>query len=143
MELSIAARDALEGKVNRAQKEKDLTLTEKMDGECATMIEVKKVLSASFERKGDQHVRNSWVSSLRTLTDGCGDATRTTCCEKMEETVSSPMLSPNKRTLLNQKSGSIVALRNERVRSSVPDPIKKNTTAGSLMAGRDFITECN
>lgn len=67
MELSIAARDALEGKVNQTQKEKDATLTEKMDGECATLNEVKKVLTASFERKADKHVRNSWVSSLRSL----------------------------------------------------------------------------
>ena len=65
MELSIAARDKLEGKVNQAQKVKDLTLTEKMDGDYATMNEVKKVLSASFERNGDTHLRKDWISSLR------------------------------------------------------------------------------
>ena len=47
------ARDKLEGKVNEAQKAKDLTLTEKVDGECATMREVKKVLSKSFDRAGE------------------------------------------------------------------------------------------
>ena len=53
MELSIAARDKLDGKVNQAQKVKDLTLTEKVEGEYATMKEVKKVLSTSFDRNGE------------------------------------------------------------------------------------------
>ena len=45
-----------------------------MDGEYATIKEVKKVFTARFERKGDQHIRNGWVSGLRTITDGIGDA---------------------------------------------------------------------
>ena len=53
MELSIAARDKLDGRINQAQKVKDLTLTEKVDGDYATMKEVKKVLSASFDRNGE------------------------------------------------------------------------------------------
>ena len=53
MELSIVARDKLDGKVNQAQKVKDLTLTEKVEGEYATLKEVKKVLSTSFDRNGE------------------------------------------------------------------------------------------
>ena len=68
-----------------------------MDGEYTTNTEVKKVLAASFDLNRDQHIRNSWVSSLRSRIEGCGDYERTLCCEKMEETLASPNLAPNKR----------------------------------------------
>ena len=107
------------------------------------MVEVRKVLSASFESKGDAHMRNGWVSGLRAFTKGCGNGERTTCCEKMEETVSSPLLSPNKRTLI--KEGAVSkAKRNVRARSSVPEKKKRNNGGDDdLQPGRDFITECS
>lgn len=72
MNLSIRVRDSMQGRINQTQKEKDLTITEKMDGEYATLSEVKKVLSTSFDKKRDSEVRHSWVSSLRTKMDGVG-----------------------------------------------------------------------
>jgi len=51
MQLSIRARESLEGKVNESQALSDLTISEKMDGEYTTDNAIKRVLSASFEAK--------------------------------------------------------------------------------------------
>lgn len=104
MRSSIRVRDKLDGKVNIDHQEKDLTITEKMDGKYNTHNEIKKVLSKSFEQHSDQQIRNGWISSLRTRTEGIGPDLRTICCEKMEETIASPMLGPNKRTYLRNSS---------------------------------------
>ena len=99
-----------------------------MDGEYNTLREVKKVLAASFDLKSDRNVRNSWVSSLRSRIEGCGDWERTICCEKGEETLASPDLAPNKRSLLRNP--------NRRTQST------KETTGKKESDTTDFVSEC-
>ena len=132
MRKSIEARDQLNGKINKDHQEVDLTITEKLDGQYNTKENIKNVLSKSFEQNSDQQIRNGWISSLRTRTEGNGSDMRNICCEKMEETIASPMLGPNKRTYLRNSSrqGAV---------TQVKDSEKAYTT---LQPGRDFIIEC-
>ena len=81
MMRSIKVRESLRGRVNQSQMYKDLTLTEKMDGEMMTKNECKKVLAASFDNKRNNHMLDNWVSTLRGRTRGTGSEIRTTCCE--------------------------------------------------------------
>ena len=66
-----------------------------MDGEYTTKNEIKKVMSSSFEHRGDSYARAGWISSLRSITDGCGKMERTHCCDKKEETEVTHQLGPN------------------------------------------------
>ena len=70
-------------------------------------------------------MHKDWISGLRSLKDGIGKEERTLCCEKAEETATSPLLSPNKRTLLNadlvtDDGGKDAGKRKMRIRSSMP-----------------------
>ena len=132
MKQSIKARDKLDGKVNHEQQDCDQTITEKMDDKYCTKNEIKKVMSKSFEQYSDQSIRNSWISSLRTRTEGTGADMRNICCEKMEETISSAKLSHNKRTYLRNSS-----------RKRVETQMKDNNKVAQPLPGRDFITECS
>lgn len=132
MNLSIRVRDSMQGRINQTQKEKDLTITEKMDGEYATLSEVKKVLSTSFDKKRDSEVRHSWVSSLRTKMDGVGASAQTMCCDIGEETTAVSKLGPNKRTPVKRR----------RVRPQTTLIGYKKKIKTDLEPGTDFISEC-
>ena len=103
-----------------------------MDDRYNTHNEIKKVLSKSFDSNMNTAGRNGWVSSLRERTEGVGESIRTICCEKMEETIASPMLSPNKRTFLRNSSGKRATTQ-----------VKDNDKAWQPVPGRDFVTECS
>ena len=68
VESAVKIRESLTGRVNEHQKDTDLTLTEKVDGEFATKREVKKVLAKYFELANDSYARETWLNSLRSQT---------------------------------------------------------------------------
>lgn len=114
-----------------------------MDGEYATLSDVKNVLGASFDHKnGETGQRNNWVAGLRTKVEGQGDEARKLCCQYQEETFSSPMLGPNKRSLMKK----IPLIKAGRPNQKKLDQSKESKTvegSSKISSKADFVTACS